>query len=82
MCLRKFAGEDMTAIGTSLKQTTFDREQPIALREAAMVPAAMLHWRDKTRGRHVIWFLGNTSSLHAFVKGASFIEHLERSVGV
>ncbi len=57
-------------------------KQPIALCEAAMVPLALLRWPEYFRGRHIVWFVDNTSAMHSFVKGASRDAHLERIVNV
>ena len=56
--------------------------QPIALCEAAMVPLSLMEWPELYRGRHVVWYVDNTSAMHSFVKGAAKDAALERLVNI
>jgi hypothetical protein len=73
--------DDTILASWGLSQEAIDAgRQPIALCEGAMVPFAVAYWRHRMRGRKVVWYLDNTSSLHSFIKGTAGNAHMEKIV--
>ena len=67
---------DAWGYGTAVRQ---EGGNPIAICEAAVIAAAALAEAPTLAGRTVVWFVDNTTALHAFVKGTSANEAVERA---
>ena len=75
-----FLDQELHVLGTSMDKIRDDREQPIALCEAAMVPLTLLQDPAAFRGRTIIWYVDNTVATASFVKGSSGNLRLQKIV--
>eukprot|EP00972_Heterocapsa_arctica_P027031 3975900-Heterocapsa_arctica.AAC.1 len=73
-----FDEEILAAFGFT-REALGDGANPIQDCEAAMVPITLCTALRKFAGRELLWFLDNTSALHAFVKGSGGSSGVERS---
>ena len=71
--------EWLAAVGFD-KEAIRSGKNPIGQCEAAAVLLTLWNERKKLARRNVIWFIDNTSDLHAFVRGSSSNQHIDRAV--
>ena len=65
-----FCDRDLAELGSSLADIAAGK-QPIQACVAVMLPAVLLREGEQLRHREVVWFVGNSSSVGAIVKGDS-----------
>ena len=71
-----------TSCPKAIQRSFHYRRTQIVMFELLAIPLAILQWQSLLRGRRVIFFIDNQSSLGAIVNGSSAVDDLNFWVGI
>ena len=71
-----------TTCPTVIRESFHDRRTQIVMFELIAIPLAILQWASLLKGRRVIFFIDNQSSLGAVTHGSSAVDDLNLWVGL